>query len=134
MTANYSLDTSTVIEILRGNENVMHKLKQITQTKSSLFICSVVYYEIMRGFGKLQTSKRMQSFAALYDRVHHLPFCNLSVKKAIEIYVNLPRGITLEDADIFIAATAMVNNCILVTANIKHFSLIEELKTVNWRE
>ena len=57
-----------------------------------------------------------------------------SIEKAIEIYVNLPRGITIEDNDIYIAAIAIVNNCTLVTANDKHFGRIKNLSCVNWRE
>ena len=56
-----------------------------------------------------------------------------SIEKAIEISVALTKGITIEDNDIYIAAIAMVSNCTLVTANERHFSIINGLKYVNWR-
>lgn len=41
-------------------------------------------------------------------------------------------GRNTEDADIFIAAFCIHNNYILVTDNIKHFSNITDLRTINW--
>lgn len=34
--------------------------------------------------------------------------------------------------DTLIAATAIINDCILITNNTKHFSRIEELEIDNW--
>ena len=48
-------------------------------------------------------------------------------------YNQLRNGRLIEDNDIFIAAMAMVNDCVLVTANEKHFNRIEGLRYVNWR-
>jgi tRNA(fMet)-specific endonuclease VapC len=38
----------------------------------------------------------------------------------------------LDDFDILIAATAIVNNCVLVSNNIKHFERIPDLNIENW--
>ena len=56
-----------------------------------------------------------------------------ALDKAAEIYDQLRKGRNVEDSDIFIAAIAMVNGCTLVTANEQHFSRIEGLRYVNWR-
>jgi predicted nucleic acid-binding protein len=42
-------------------------------------------------------------------------------------------GITIDDFDLLIAATALTYNQIVVTNNVKHFSRIEELKIENWK-
>jgi predicted nucleic acid-binding protein len=36
--------------------------------------------------------------------------------------------------DVLIAASALTNQCIIVTADIRHFSRIEALKVENWCE
>lgn len=41
-------------------------------------------------------------------------------------------GKMLDDFDILIAATAIVNDCVLVTNNIKHFERIDGLTIENW--
>ena len=42
------------------------------------------------------------------------------------------QGKTLDDADLFIAACALVNNLVLVTNNETHFKRIKGLKWENW--
>ena len=91
------------------------------------------YYEIVRGFKKSETTKKLKSFLNDCENWKIFPLDMQSIEKAIEIYVKLPRGITIEDNDIYIAAMAMINNCALVTANEKHFSRINGLNYVNWR-
>ena len=42
------------------------------------------------------------------------------------------KGARLADMDLFIAATALVNDCTLVTHNTRHFSRIPGLKLEDW--
>ena len=63
----------------------------------------------------------------------------LPILNAIEIYAkekSLLRktGNLVDDLDIFIGASAIANNLILVTDNEKHFSRITNIKIVNWVE
>ena len=52
---------------------------------------------------------------------------------AADMYANLRRqGEILPDADILIAATALANDCVLVTGNEKHFRRIKGLEVENW--
>jgi predicted nucleic acid-binding protein len=49
------------------------------------------------------------------------------------MYANLRRqGEILPDADILVAATALANDCVLVTGNEKHFRRIKGLEVENW--
>jgi predicted nucleic acid-binding protein len=50
-----------------------------------------------------------------------------------EIYANLYRqGQLIDDADILIAATALVHDYRLVTDNVRHFARIPNLVVENW--
>ena len=96
-------------------------------------ICSIIYYEVVRGFKKIEATKKLETFLSYYKNWEILPLDMKSIEKAIEIYIKLPNGVTIEDNDIYIAAIAMVN-CTLVTANERHFSRIDGLNYANWRK
>ena len=42
------------------------------------------------------------------------------------------RGVSVGEADLRIACIALVNDCTLVTGNVRHFTRIDELKVENW--
>ena len=133
----YSLDTNIVSEILRGNEIVQKNFNKALMENSPIYICSIVYYEVVRGLKAAGKFNFLRNFMELNESLPHLTFDKdnyETVEKAIEIYVQLHKGKLIEDNDIFIAATAIVNSCTLVTANAKHFERVEGLKVINWRE
>lgn len=133
--ADFLLDTNVIIDFLRGQSEVTKNMNKAFDAEIPLAICPMVYYEVMRGFKSAGASRQMQKFLQLYQNQKwaNLPLDMDVTEKAIEIYAKLPRGVTIEDADIFIAAISMVNECTLVTSNVRHFSRVEGLNFVNWR-
>lgn len=133
----YSLDTNIVSEILRENEIVQKNFRQALQEDSPIYICSIVYYEIVRGLKTAGKFRLLRNFLELNSKLPHLMLDKDNyeiIDKAVEIYVQLHKGKQIEDNDIYIAATAIINDCTLVTANVKHFERVEGLKLINWRE
>ncbi|TRZ87701.1 MAG: type II toxin-antitoxin system VapC family toxin [Methanosarcinales archaeon] len=58
-----------------------------------------------------------------------------TMEKAAEIYAYLKKeGNLIEDADILMAATALVEDLVLVTNNMNHFGRIKGLELENWLE
>lgn len=56
-----------------------------------------------------------------------------TVEKAAEIYAYLKKeGNLIEDADILMAATAIVEELVLITNNISHFKRVKDLRLDNW--
>ena len=130
---NYLLDSSAVIDILRNDPAAKKNMQVALKNKYVLSICPHVYYEVVRGFkGDINTNK-FRTFLTLYKSWKNLPFDMRASNKAVEIYLHLRNGQLIEDNDIFIAATAIVNDCVLVTANTRHFSRVKNLNFVNWR-
>ena len=123
-----------MIDILHNDKKVVLNYQIESIKANEIVICPVVYYEIVRGFKIADATKKFAQFLDFYKNWRVLPFDMSATEKAIEIYVQLHNGNTIEDNDIYIAAVAMVNDCTLVTANTKHFGRIENLKIVNWRE
>ena len=129
----YLLDSNAVINILRDDEKVAAKYQLETIKRNEIAICSIVYYEIARGFKRNEATRKLENFLQLSKNWVMLPLDMKAINKSVEIYVSLHRGLTVEDNDIYIAAIAIANDCTLVTANEKHFSRINTLECVNWR-
>ena len=135
--ADYCLDSNFVSDILREQPDVMRHLNEVLDRDDNLFISSIVYYEVVRGLKAAGKTRKLKEFDNFYSNAKHLFLDknNLeTIDKAVEIYVRLHKGQMIEDNDIYIAAIAMVNGCTLVTANVRHFSRVEGLRFVNWRE
>ena len=130
----YLLDTNVVIDILRNDKVVEKRYRLETLKRSEIFICPIVHYEVVRRFKIVKASKRLNDFLVLCEDWKMLPFDMNATEKSIEIYVRLHKGQMIEDNDIYIAVISMLNGCTLVTANVRHFSRVEGLKFVNWRE
>ena len=130
----YLLDSNVVIDIMRKDKLIMERYNKESMQGNEIYICSIVYYEIIRGFKTSSATKKLENFLQFSKDWKILPLDMPAIDKAIEIYVSLHKGFTVEDNDIYIAAIAMTNNCTLVTANERHFGRINGLNYVNWRE
>ena len=63
-----------------------------------------------------------------------LPLTDEIVAKGADIFATLrKRGEIISDADILIAATAIVHSLVLVTNNLDHFQRISDLRVETWR-
>ena len=131
----YCLDTNVVSDFMRDKYNVRQRVKAAVDANDEIAICTIVHYEIIRGLRAVNSKNKMAEYLRIYnnDEILKLPLNYDAMEKAAEIYVALHRGKQIEDNDIYIAATAIVNGCTLVTANDKHFSRIDGLKVENWR-
>ena len=132
----YNLDTCMVVDFLRSNEKVKAKLGAALMEGNTLVICSVVYYEIMRGFDQsAPPTRRRIKFDQIYSDTKHIALDDKAAAIAAEIYRYLcKRGQKIEDDDILIAAITLANDAILVTDNVKHFERVPNLKVVNWKD
>lgn len=131
---NFIMDTDIVIEVLRGNEIVIQKIKNLP-IDTIITITGLTVYELYKGIyimGDRQKEQEVMDFIELVDVLQ----LNTAVeKKAGEVYANLKkRGEQINDADILIAAIVLKNNGVLITNNTKHFKRIENLKIENWMQ
>lgn len=130
----YALDTNTISYLLKENPIVSACL-MAESANNHIKIPLMVYYEVKRGLLAVNSSHKMQLFERFCEvlGVEEMGFDVLD--KAAYIYNDLRSiGRLVEDADIIIAAFCIVNDCILVTHNTKHFEHIDGLHFVNWVE
>lgn len=131
----YNLDSSIIIEILRSNETVINNMLKAVGTENKIAICSVAYYEILRGYDTDKNRKKVAVFKALCKDAENFALNDKAVDIAVNIYRYLSkRGQKIEDADIFIAAITLANDAVLITDNVKHFGRVPDLKVVNWKD
>ncbi|MCZ7392623.1 MAG: PIN domain-containing protein [Candidatus Methanoperedens sp.] len=129
---SFTLDTDIVIEILRGNQKAIKKMKSLPQN-TLICITGLTVYELYKGVLSVRNTKLESDVRKFIESVEVLQLDSDIEKAAGEIYVYLrKKGELINDADILIAATVLANNSVLVTNNEEHFKRIESLKLENW--
>ena len=98
-----------------------------------LNISIITYYELLNGLYFGDTKERTGEIDLFLNTHTILPISNAIAHKAAQIYTSLrSEGNVIAHNDILIAATAIVENLVLITNNNKHFDRIEGLKMENW--
>lgn len=96
--------------------------------EATAFLPSVTAFEL------LLRSHNLADVKELIQKTKVLDFTKEAAEEASNIEKDLKsRGALIGREDIFIAATAIVNNCALATLNTKDFSRIKGLKLVRLR-
>jgi len=134
----YLLDTCALSDYVKVfNPNLNKKLE--SYHPKSIFISAITIEEIEFGCVKNESAKkklsnRVDLFLNTISYENILPINHSSAKIAGKIRAQLQKeGITIEQYDILIAATAIANDKILVTSNTKHFKNIPYITLENWR-
>jgi tRNA(fMet)-specific endonuclease VapC len=94
------------------------------------FTCATVVGELR--FGARHAPERMKILMSRIDevlgRLTVVPYDLRAAERYAEVRMELnARGIAIGEADMQIAACALINHCSLVTANTKHFSHVPNL-------
>ena len=127
------LDTNIITAFLKGNTTVVKRVEQYINEYESLTISIISYYEILRGLKALGSKKKFQAFNRFMNDCEVEELERSVIEKAAEIYVELKnQGKLVEDADIFVAATALDKGFVVITDNEKHFKRIKGLEVENW--
>lgn len=128
----YMLDTNTVSYLLEKNPTVVNRFDDVF-LQNEIKISNIVNYEIQRGIFCRQSNKLQHDFDIFCKHIPVVPVTNADFLQAARIYADLRRkGKLIEDADIFIGASALENNAVLVTNNEEHLGRIDGLKIENW--
>ena len=127
----YFLDTNIISYILQKNVSIQTKLKElIDREDAELYISVITYYELKRGLIASNTSAKLQALQVILHSYFEVVLMDFDMfERAAQIYADLKNtGNIIEDDDIFIGATALENDAVLVTNNEKHLGRIKNLK------
>lgn len=127
----YLLDTCICIALLKKSPSVIQRLREVGTHNCK--ISDITLAELYFGAFKSGKEKHFNDVSEISKLFKIFPIQYM--RKYGEIRWELERqGLRIGDMDMFIAATAIEEELILVTDNIKHFSRIPGLKVENWME
>jgi len=120
--ANYLLDTTVIIDCLRGRKETVDFLAEIASEGSVVGCCAINITEIYAGMreNERQVTKRFLDSLEYYEATRNIAEQAGEYKRQYA-----EKGITLSLSDVIIAAVAISNNLILVTDNLRHYPMPE---------
>lgn len=127
----YLLDTNVCAHFLRGNANVVTKIAEIGE--ENLCISEVTLGELYYGAEcSDRPEENYKSIEMFCEFMEIVPMTSAWMDFARQKAILRRQGQLIEDADIMIGATAIANDMILVTGNIKHLSRLQNIQIENW--
>ena len=127
-----TLDTNIITAFLKNDLRVVQRVSDYLELFEKLTINIISYYEILRGLKDLGNEEKLKRFEDFIQENELVFIRKDTIEKAAEIYAYLKKeGNLIEDADILMASTAIVEDLVLITNNIKHFKRLKGLKIDN---
>jgi predicted nucleic acid-binding protein len=119
------LDTSVAIDHLRGSSPAVDLLSGLIEAEETLLTSEVVRFELLAGVREKEIEALEQFFSAL----SWVPVGEEVARAAASFAQRHRRAHSgIDDADYLIAATALLLDAELLTTNVRHFPMIENLK------
>lgn len=127
----YLLDTNICIHYFKGQYNLKSKIEQIGYDKFA--ISEITIAELI--FGAMKSQKKDKNISVIEDFSEKI--ITLPIFDSIWIYGEekarlKTKGTIISDLDLFIGATSIFHNMILITRNVREFERMEEIKIENW--
>jgi tRNA(fMet)-specific endonuclease VapC len=133
---NYLLDTNACIALINGEPiRVRRRLEKVLREEASVFVSSVVLFELWYGIEKSTRQQSNQNRLAVFlaGPVSTLPFDEADAEAAGRIRGQLERvGRPIGAYDLLIAGQALCRGHVLVTANSSEFSHVKTLRWEDW--
>ncbi|MCL1969994.1 MAG: type II toxin-antitoxin system VapC family toxin [Candidatus Bathyarchaeota archaeon] len=124
------VDTSIIVDVDRGKQDVIELCKQLTSTNSA-YISTVSVSEILTGsYLRKDHKNAVKKAEKILSQFHWVDLNGETAKLAAELNAYLiTNGQPIEYQDIAIAASCLLENCdILLTENKEHFNRLPNLK------
>ena len=129
------LDTTAFSDLMREHPKVDARLASATST-DRVIICSVVRGEIQYGIQRLPQGARRQELESKSAKLFGVVPCEPVPQLAGDLYAKIKltrqqKGLSLDENDLWIAATAMALGAVLITRD-SDFAGIEGLTVNDW--
>lgn len=127
----YLLDTNICIYFLKGQFNIKEKIKKVGI--ENCFLSEITIAEMKFGVEnsdrKERNRKQLAEFQSLFDIIPIFPSLDIYAKEKTRLRKS---GQIVDDFDLLIGATAVFNDFTLVTRNVKHFEILDNIKIEDW--
>jgi len=118
------VDTSVLIDFFRKKHKKKSLLYKIQKTHK-IYASTISEFEFLAGI----KDEHLTSLKDFFSKIKLLPFDSKAASTASSIYKELKaKNQIIEFRDIFIAATAIVNDLPISTLNLEHFKRVSDLK------
>lgn len=123
------LDTTAVIDILRGEPVLVKHVETLENKGISFSTTAISVFEVWQGIKEGVSEDKKERIESLFNSLRILPFELESAKEAGNIQSSLKHeGNEIDPEDSMIAGIARKANETIITRNVKHFSRIRNLK------
>lgn len=127
------VDSDILISILRRDRTMRVYAREQISVFGFISISAVTYYEVQRGLLSGNAPAQQQQMIQLKPQLRIWPVSEVVANQAAILYDDLrTQGRLLPDADLLIAATALVHNLSLASNNQRHYARIPALSLANW--
>ncbi len=124
------LDTTVIIDILRGNKLVLEKVKDLEDKSVVLSTTSISVFEIWQGIKETENEEKIQNF---FESINVFMFDIQDAQEAGRIQARLKKqGLIIDPEDSMIAGIAKIHKESVLTKNIHHFERINNLKVESY--
>ncbi|MCU7916905.1 MAG: type II toxin-antitoxin system VapC family toxin [Candidatus Thiodiazotropha sp. (ex Epidulcina cf. delphinae)] len=120
-------DTDILIWVQRGNE----KAARLVEKDEEKHLSIQSYIELLQGTKNKTHHKYVKDFICDFE-FSILPLTENIGHRALIYVEEYALSSNLRAGDAIIAATAIENNMILVSSNVKHFKVVKELQLKAW--
>ena len=135
----YLLDTSTCSLLMQENPRVKGRLDSLTESDYH-FTCPIVKGEILFGIGRFPVGKRRQDIEQRANELFADVQCDPIPENVGNVYAQIKvaaqqQGMSLSECDLWIAATALALDAILVASDSDYQRIIGlGLRLENWED
>ena len=130
----YCIDTNLIVDIFRGDKNLLLKLEEVVKEKNHFCITFLNLAELFKG--AYLSVKKEENTHLIEEFIKNIEILNLN-KEACRIYGEKfaelkKQGKQTQEIDLLIGAIVISHNAFLITRNKKHFENISDLKVIEW--
>jgi tRNA(fMet)-specific endonuclease VapC len=128
------LDTNACIAVMNNRPQARVRFRQVRRRREVASVSTVTLFELWFGIAKGQRrSENTQQLEAFLPTVQTLDFGEEDARLAGELRLTLARaGTPIGSYDLLIAAQALRHKMTIVTANVREFSRVPDLRWENW--
>jgi len=126
------IDSDIIIDFLNNQDSAVNFLQDIVNEKE-FYISIISWSEVVYGFKKIKSFNKAKLFQDFLEdkKIAIISIDKKVAEKYLDVKIDLEKKrIPLDEFDLLIAGTAMANNLILATRNIKHFKRIKDLNLI----
>lgn len=127
----YLLDTCICIHLMQNKFGIKEKIKSVGI--NNCCISEITQIELLYGVfcsSKPKENEEMvNKFLKLFDII---PISSAIKEFSKQKCILRKEGLLIEDFDLLISTSAISNNCVLVTENVKHCARLTNIRIENW--